>query len=62
MGGGRLKFLPNSTSNGQRQDNRNLVEEWKNIKRFPGASKAYVKDRSQLISLNTSKTDYLFGK
>ncbi|VVC29115.1 Alkaline-phosphatase-like, core domain,Alkaline phosphatase-like, alpha/beta/alpha,Alkaline [Cinara cedri] len=62
MGGGRSKFLPNTTSpEGQRRDNRNLVEEWKNIERFTGAHKAYVEDRSQLNSVNTNETDYLFG-
>lgn len=36
--------------------------EWLNISRTAGTHSAYVSDRSQLVSLNTSKTDYLLGK
>lgn len=63
MGGGRQKFLPNSTlDQGQRQDGRNLIKEWLDIERAPGAKKAFVGDRSQLKSLKTGETDYMLGK
>jgi len=64
MGGGRAKFLPKTDENqqGQRQDGRNLINEWLKINRSSQASSVYVTDRSQLKSLNTSKTDYLLGK
>ncbi|CAH1725913.1 unnamed protein product [Aphis gossypii] len=63
MGGGRAKFLPKTDENpqGQRQDGRDLINEWLKINRSSQASSAYVTDRSQLKSLNTSKTDYLLG-
>lgn len=67
MGGGRSKFLPNTTTDnqnkkGHRIDKRDLINEWLNINRMGGARNVYVGDRSQLKSLNTNKTDYLLGK
>jgi len=67
MGGGRAKFFPNTDKDqqnlkGQRRDGRDLIKEWLKIDRTSGASSAYVTDRSQLKSMNTSETDYLLGK
>lgn len=67
MGGGRAKFFPNTDKDqqnlkGQRRDGRDLIKEWLEIDRTSGASSAYVTDRSQLKSMNTSETDYLLGK
>jgi len=67
MGGGRAKFFPNTDKDeqnqkGQRRDGRNLIREWREINRTYGESSAYVTDRSQLKSVNTSETDYLLGK
>jgi len=64
MGGGRAKFLPKTDEyqEGQRQDGRDLINEWLKINRTSEANSAYVTNRSQLKSLNTSKTDYLLGK
>lgn len=66
MGGGRSKFLPKELQQqkyfGKRQDKRNLIKEWLEINRTAGAHSAYVSDRSQLMSLNTSEIDYLLGK
>jgi len=67
MGGGRAKFIPKTDKDpqnhpGQRRDGRDLIKEWLEINRTSGASSAYVTDRSQLKSLNTSNTDYLLGK
>ncbi|CAI6351315.1 unnamed protein product [Macrosiphum euphorbiae] len=66
MGGGRAKFFPNTDKDqqnlkGQRRDGRDLIKEWLEIDRTSGASSAYVTDRSQLKSMNTSETDYLLG-
>lgn len=66
MGGGRSKFLPNTTVDnynhtGQRRDNRDLIQEWLN-NRIEGEHKAYVSDRKALKSLNTTQTDSLLGK
>lgn len=67
MGGGRTKFIPKNTRDcqnktGERIDNRDLIKEWLNINRTEGARKAYVSDRTQLNSIKTNETDYLFGK
>lgn len=67
MGGGRSKFLPNTTIDhqkrkGQRLDGRNLINEWMNINRNLGSQSAYVGNRSQLKSLKTNETDYLLGE
>jgi len=67
MGGGRAKFFPKTDKDeknyqGQRRDGRNLIKEWLEINRTSGASSAYITDRSQLKSINTSDTDYLLGK
>jgi alkaline phosphatase len=67
MGGGRSKFLPNTTVDnynhlGQRRDNRDLIQEWLNKNRREGEHRAYVSDRKELKSLNTTQTDFLFGK
>lgn len=67
MGGGRRKFLPNTTVDnyshpGQRLDKRNLIQEWlKNHENEKGRS-AYVSDREELKSLNNKQTDFLLGK
>lgn len=66
MGGGRSKFLPNTTKDwqdkpGRRLDKRDLIQEWMNINRTEGARKAYVGNRTELKSLKTNETDYLFG-
>jgi len=67
MGGGRAKFFPNTDKDqqdhkGQRLDGRNLIKEWLLLNRTSGAKSAYVTGRSQLMSVNTSQTDYLLGK
>lgn len=67
MGGGRAKFFPNTDKDqqnlkGQRLDGRNLIKEWLLLNRTHGARSAYITDRSQLMSVNTSQTDYLLGK
>lgn len=67
MGGGREKFFPNTDTDqqnfkGQRLDGRNLIKEWLLLNRTYGARSAYVADRSELMSVNTSQTDYLLGK
>ncbi|KAL5244726.1 hypothetical protein ACI65C_012136 [Semiaphis heraclei] len=66
MGGGRAKFFPNTNKDqqnyqGERCDGRDLIKEWLKINRTSGASRAYVSNRSQLKSVDTSETDYLLG-
>lgn len=62
MGGGAAKLLPNSTKdffgqNGERSDNRNLIEEWISSK----ANSKVVFNKQQLVSTNTMQTDHLMG-
>uniref|UniRef100_A0A3Q0S6I0 alkaline phosphatase n=1 Tax=Amphilophus citrinellus TaxID=61819 RepID=A0A3Q0S6I0_AMPCI len=64
LGGGRTYMFPNTTKDpeyssrtGQRQDGKNLVEEW--LKNKENAQ--YVWNKSQLDSVNPSTTDFLMG-
>ncbi|XP_059170475.1 alkaline phosphatase, tissue-nonspecific isozyme-like [Physella acuta] len=64
MGGGRTKFYPpgsDSTSNGTREDRRNLVQEWEQIMRKKNVSYSYVYNKASLDNVNLDKTDYLLG-
>lgn len=63
MGGGRRKFLPNFVTDeegqrGERLDNRNLIKEWKDLKRNKKAK--YITNRDELLNL-PSNTDYVLG-
>lgn len=63
LGGGTQKFLPNGTKNargdlGERLDGRDLIKEWSANKK--GIAKTAF-NRSELISINLDKTDYLLG-
>ncbi|XP_054277351.1 alkaline phosphatase-like [Macrosteles quadrilineatus] len=64
LGGGRSRFLPNNTNTplgeGERKDGRNLVEDWKEEKKYRGKA-AYVTDRNQLLGVDIKHTDYLLG-
>ncbi|XP_059807767.1 alkaline phosphatase, tissue-nonspecific isozyme-like isoform X4 [Hypanus sabinus] len=69
MGGGRKYMFPRDTpdvehpdewkANGSRLDGKNLVEEWKHIKR--GKRAHYVWNREQLKKLDLNKVDHLMG-
>lgn len=64
LGGGRNEFFLNDTDNkGSRMD-MDLVKLWKDdkTKRFGENKAAYVENREQLLNIDPSKTDYLFGK
>ncbi|XP_075558622.1 alkaline phosphatase, tissue-nonspecific isozyme-like isoform X2 [Dermacentor variabilis] len=64
MGGGRKEFL-NATycdehnQTGARTDGLNLIDEWKNMKN--GSEAVYVWNKTGLLAVNTSSTDYLLG-
>ncbi|XP_043649584.1 alkaline phosphatase [Drosophila teissieri] len=63
MGGGTIKFLPNTTTDvygnkGQRLDNRNLIEEWQQTK--PGNAKVMF-NRTDLLNNDPQNTDFLLG-
>jgi alkaline phosphatase len=66
LGGGRSKFFPKNSTNpatgeGEREDGRDLVDEWREDKKYRGKT-AYVTDREQLLGVDTKHTDYLLGK
>jgi len=63
MGGGTIKFLPNTTADvygnkGQRLDGRNLIEEWQQSK--PGKARV-VFNRTDLLNNDPENTDFLLG-
>ncbi|GCB78056.1 hypothetical protein scyTo_0018551, partial [Scyliorhinus torazame] len=69
MGGGRKYMYPRDTpdveypsdpkANGTRLDGRNLVKEWKEMKK--GKNAHYIWNREQLKSLDLSKVDHLMA-
>lgn len=78
LGGGRYSFLPNNyydpkgmliknelkPVSGKREDNRNLIEEWLQMRRKQGLSSdqyGFVNDTKSLRQLDLTKIKYLFG-
>ncbi|XP_069138030.1 alkaline phosphatase-like [Argopecten irradians] len=69
MGGGRRFFLPNDTNDpetnsidsNQRQDGRNLIEDWKSIQAAEGRRHSYVWNKQQFDAIDPATTDYLLG-
>ncbi|XP_057378290.1 alkaline phosphatase-like [Daphnia carinata] len=63
LGGGRSYFMPTTTTDietgakGRRRDGKNLVEEWKTA--HPTGK--YVTSRDELLNLDVSGTDAVFG-
>lgn len=62
FGGGRTKFIPKTMrdvdgNEGEREDGRNLIAEWKNDKE----NAVYIADKDGLDSLNVADTDYVLG-
>ncbi|KEQ18823.1 alkaline phosphatase [Endozoicomonas numazuensis] len=64
MGGGRRSFIPATMNDpedtdrtGERQDNRNLTEEWMNNY----SNSAYVWNKEQFDNINPQETDHLLG-
>lgn len=47
---------------GDRIDNQNLIEEWKTKMSEQGKRHTFITERSQLLSLNISDYDHIFGK
>jgi alkaline phosphatase len=64
LGGGRIKFLPDSLADPEgynneegRQDGRNLPQEW--LQRFPNS--VYVWNQQQFDAIDPGSTDHLLG-
>ncbi|XP_053407392.1 alkaline phosphatase, tissue-nonspecific isozyme-like [Mercenaria mercenaria] len=68
LGGGRKFFLPdskadpetNSVDPAQRQDGRDLIEEWENDKKSRGKKHKYVWNRDDFMKV-TDKSEFLLG-
>lgn len=60
LGGGRQEFLPKKM-NGNREDGRNLIAEWKMRMMKTHQSYEYVKNKTELSRLNLRKVDKLLG-
>lgn len=66
LGGGRGEFRDidmrdEEGRRGYRTDGRDLINEWRNIKRGAGQKSEYVWSSKGLHEINIEKTDYLFG-
>lgn len=69
MGGGRRFFLPNTTADpetnvidkNQRQDGRNLIQEWLDHKKDRGVGFKYVWNKQMFDEADPEYTDYLLG-
>lgn len=66
LGGGSRHFFPAGVPNdlgvtGRRQDGRNLVEEWLQAVERRGERGSFVSNRLELLRMNTSQVDRLFG-
>lgn len=64
LGGGRIKFLPNSMADPEganvdeaRQDNRDLTQEW--LQKYPNS--AYIWNQQQFDAIDPQSTDHLLG-
>ena len=53
---------PNSTSSScKRQDGRNLVQEWKQMRDVEGVSYAFASDTQELSDVDVDSTEYIMG-
>lgn len=60
LGGGRQEFLPKKM-NGNREDGRDLVAEWK-VRMMENHRKyGYVKNKTELSNVNRKDVDKLLG-
>lgn len=60
MGGGRQEFLP-KTMNGNREDGRDMITEWKMQMMKTHKRYDYVKNKTELSNLNLKNVDKLLG-
>jgi len=68
LGGGRAKFLPNTTADmeypnttGSRSDNQNLIQVWENKMRQLNKKSAFVWNKAGFDAATPETTDYLLG-
>lgn len=65
MGGGRKKFFSKNKKDqkgkrGDRSDQKDLIQEWTNMKKAEGVKSQYVWNRDQLFNVDND-TEYLLG-
>lgn len=60
LGGGRQEFLP-KTMNGNREDGRDLIAEWKTRMTKNHRRYGYVKNKTELSQVNVKGVDKLLG-
>lgn len=60
LGGGRQEFLP-KMMNGNREDGRDLIAEWKVRKINNRERHVYVRNKTELMNVNLKDTDKLLG-
>jgi len=61
MGGGRQEFLP-KTMNGNREDGRDLIAEWKKRMTMDRQRFGYVRNKTELSNANLKNVDKLLGE
>lgn len=60
LGGGRQEFLP-KMMNGNREDGRDLIAEWKVQMIENHHRHDYVKNKTELLNMNLKNVDKLLG-
>lgn len=60
LGGGRQEFLP-KMMNGNREDDKDLIAEWKMRMMDNHKRHDYVKNRTELLNVNLKNVDKLLG-
>lgn len=60
LGGGRQEFLP-KLLNGNREDGRDLIAEWKVLMMNNNQKYEYVKNKTELSRVNLKNVDKLLG-
>lgn len=60
LGGGRQEFLP-KTMNGNREDGRDLIAQWKMRMMKDQLRYSYVRNKTELSKVNLKNVDKLLG-
>ncbi|XP_065568129.1 alkaline phosphatase-like [Artemia franciscana] len=60
LGGGRRAFIP-ASEGGSRNDEVDLTSLWEEMREAEGVRYTYVRNRTELLNVNTQSTDYLLG-
>ncbi len=58
MGGGRNKLTPKTVNAGERNDGRNIIEEWEQLE----GRRMVVNNRDELLKVDARRIDHLLGR